>query len=215
MVDVTDIFLGIAVGLGSLNAILNTIVIRNFPVVRDIRQILKQLGGVLGLESVQQTIVPTAEQVQPPTNSVASLLTGVQNQSPPDPVREVQEANIKYLKKENVALRNRMNRLFKSKNIKNLEEEEDEEGDQEGDEGEMVTAENLDVEILKKFGAKIPALANVNLNDPVAKQTVAQMINGNSQYRKYYNAAKVIKGIIPQQAEQQTLTAQQMNEGFA
>ena len=53
----------------------------------------------------------------------------------------------------------------------------------------MVTAENLDVEILKKFGAKIPALANVNLNDPVAKQTVAQMINGNSEYRKYYNAA--------------------------
>ena len=40
--------------------------------------------------------------------------------------------------------------------------------------GEMVTSENLDVEILKKFGAKIPALNNVNLNDPVARQTVAQ-----------------------------------------
>ena len=45
MVEITDIFLGIAVGLGSLNAILNVIVIRNFPVVRDIRHILKQLGG--------------------------------------------------------------------------------------------------------------------------------------------------------------------------
>ena len=83
MVDVTDIFLGIAVGLGSLNAILNVIVIRNFPVVRDIRQILKQLGGVLGLESVQQNIVPATNEVQPPNNSVASLLAGVQNQSPP------------------------------------------------------------------------------------------------------------------------------------
>ena len=69
MVDVTDIFLGIAVGLGSLNAILNVIVIRNFPVVRDIRHILKQLGGVLGLESMQQNIVPTTNQVQPPNNS--------------------------------------------------------------------------------------------------------------------------------------------------
>ena len=48
MVEITDIFLGIAVGLGSLNAILNVIVIRNFPVVRDIRHILKQLGGGIG-----------------------------------------------------------------------------------------------------------------------------------------------------------------------
>ena len=211
MVEVTDIFLGIAVGLGSLNAILNTIVIRNFPVVRDIRRILKQLGGVLGLESMQQNIVPTTNQVQPPTNSVASLLTGVQNQSPPDPVREVQEANIKYLKKENVSLRNRMNRLFKEKNIQDLEDGGDENVETEN--GETVTSENLDTEILKKFGAKIPALANINLNDPVAKQTVAAMINENAEYKKYYNAAKVLKNIIPQQAEQDTV--QQQIERFA
>ena len=211
MVEVTDIFLGIAVGLGSLNAILNTIVIRNFPVVRDIRQILKQLGGVLGLESIQQNIVPTTNQVQPPTNSVASLLTGVQNQTPPDPVREVQEANIKYLKKENVSLRNRMNRLFKEKQIQDIEDGEDENVETES--GETVTSENLDIEILKKFGTKIPALANVNLNDPVAKQTVAAMINENEEYKKYYNAAKILKNLIPQQAEQDTV--QKQIEGFA
>ena len=85
MVEITDIFLGIAVGLGSLNAILNVIVIRNFPVVRDIRHILKQLGGVLGLESIEQNIIPTTTQIQPPKNTVASLLTGMQNQSPPRP----------------------------------------------------------------------------------------------------------------------------------
>ena len=216
MVEVTDIFLGIAVGLGSLNAILNTIVIRNFPVVRDIRQILKQLGGVLGLESVQQNIVPATNQVQPPNNSVASLLAGVQNQSPPDPIRETQEATIKFLQKDNRSLRNKMNRIFKKNEIENLEPDTDEgDGADDGEEGEMVTSENLDVEILKKFGAKIPALNNVNLNDPVARQTVAQMINGNSEYKKYYNAAKIIKGIIPhtQQAEQSTV--QQQIEGFA
>ena len=87
MVEVTDIFLGIAVGLGSLNAILNVIVIRNFPVVRDIRHILKQLGGVLGLESMQQNIVPTTNiQPQPqPPQTVAGILAGMQNQSPPRP----------------------------------------------------------------------------------------------------------------------------------
>ena len=41
------------------------------------------------------------------------------------------------------------------------------------------------------------------------------MINGNAEYRKYYNAAKIIKTIIPQQAEQQTLSAQQVQEEFA
>ena len=81
--------------------------------------------------------------------------------------------------------------------------------------GDEVTAENLDTEIIKKFGAKIPALNGINLNDPIAKQTVAQMINGNAEYRKYYNAAKIIKTIIPQQAEQQTLSAQQVQEQFA
>ena len=81
--------------------------------------------------------------------------------------------------------------------------------------GETVTAENLDTEIIKKFGAKIPALNGINLNDPIAKQTVAGMINGNSEYKKYYNAAKIIKTIIPQQAEQQTLSAQQVQEEFA
>ena len=40
--------------------------------------------------------------------------------------------------------------------------------------GDEVTAENLDIEIIKKFGAKIPALNGINLNDPIAKQTVAQ-----------------------------------------
>ena len=123
----------------------------------------------------------------------------------------MQEQNIKYLKKENVALRNRMNRLFKEKQIQDLEDEpQDEENN-----GDEVTAENLDIEIIKKFGAKIPALNGINLNDPVAKQTVAQMINGNAEYRKYYNAAKIIKTIIPQQAEQQTLSAQQVQEQFA
>ena len=214
MVEVTDIFLGIAVGLGSLNAILNTIVIRNFPVVRDIRQILKQLGGVLGLASVQQNIVPATNQVQPPTNSVASLLAGMQNQSPPDPIRETQEATIKFLQKDNRSLRNKMNRIFKKNEIENLEPDTDEgDGADDGDEGEMVTSENLDVDIVKQFGAKIPALNGINLNDPVAKQTVAQMINGNAEYRKYYNAAKILKTIIPQQAEQDPI--QKQIEGFA
>ena len=165
----------------------------------------------MGLESIQQNIVPTTNQVQPPTNSVASLLTGVQNQTPPDPVREVQEANIKYLKKENVSLRNRMNRLFKEKQIQDIEDGEDENVETES--GETVTSENLDIEILKKFGTKIPALANVNLNDPVAKQTVAAMINENEEYKKYYNAAKILKNLIPQQAEQDTV--QKQIEGFA
>ena len=212
MVEITDIFLGIAVGLGSLNAILNVIVIRNFPVVRDIRHILKQLGGVLGLESIEQNIIPTTTQTQPPKNTVASLLTGVQNQSPPDPIRDTLEAQIKFLVNDNRSLRNKMNRIFKTKKIADLEEEEEEE---EGNEGEEVTAENLDTEIIKKFGTKIPALNGINLNDPVAKQTVAGIINGSAEYRKYYNAAKIIKGIIPQQAEQQTLSAQQVQEEFA
>ena len=212
MVDVTDIFLGIAVGLGSLNAILNVIVIRNFPVVRDIRQILKQLGGVLGLESMQQNIVPTANQVQPP-QTVASILAGVQNQSPPDPIRETQDATIKFLQKDNRALRNKMNRIFKKNEIQNIEPEEEEEEEEEGNDGDVVTSENLDTDIVKQFGAKIPALNGINLNDPVAKQTVAGMINGNSEYKKYYNAAKVIKTIIPKQAEQGTV--QQQIEGFA
>ena len=103
-----------------------------------------------------------------------------------------------------------MNRIFKTKKIENLEEEEEEEN-----EGEEVTSENLDVEIIKKFGTKIPALNGINLNDPVAKQTVAGIINGSAEYKKYYNAAKIIKTIIPQQAEQQTLSAQQVQEEFA
>ena len=106
-----------------------------------------------------------------------------------------------------------MNRIFKTKKIENLEEEEEEE--EEGNEGETVTSENLDIEIIKKFGVKIPALNGINLNDPVAKQTVAAMINENAEYKKYYNAAKIIKTIIPQQAEQQTLTAQQIQDQFA
>ena len=68
-----------------------------------------------------------------------------------------------------------MNRIFKKNEIENLEPDTDDgDGADDGEEGEMVTSENLDVEILKKFGAKIPALNNVNLNDPVARQTVAQ-----------------------------------------
>ena len=211
MVEVTDIFLGIAVGLGSLNAILNVIVIRNFPVVRDIRHILKQLGGVLGLESMQQNIVPTTNiQPQPqPPQTVAGILAGMQNQSPPDPIRETQEATIKFLQKDNRSLRNKMNRIFKKNEIDNLEPEEEEQ-EEEGNEGDAVTSENLDIEIVKKFGAKIPQLNGINLNDPVAKQTVAGMINGNAQYRKLYNAAKILKTIIPDQAEQQT-TIDDMN----
>ena len=72
----------------------------------------------------------------------------------------------------------------------------------------------MDIEIVKKFGAKIPQLNGINLNDPVAKQTVAGMINGNAQYRKLYNAAKILKTIIPDQAEQQT-TIDDMNRRFA
>ena len=134
MVDVTDIFLGIAVGLGSLNAILNVIVIRNFPVVRDIRQILKQLGGVLGLESIQQNIVPATNQVQPPNNSVASLLAGVQNQSPPRPDTRNTRSDIKFLQKDNRSLRNKMNRIFKKNEIENLEPDTDDgDGADDGD----------------------------------------------------------------------------------
>ena len=110
----------------------------------------------MGLESVQQNIVPATNQVQPPNNSVASLLAGVQNQSPPDPIRETQEATIKFLQKDNRSLRNKMNRIFKKNEIENLEPDTDEgDGADDGEEGEMVTSENLDVEILKKFGAKI------------------------------------------------------------
>ena len=210
MVDFIEVGLILALILGSLNAILNTIVIRNFPVVREIRLLLREIGGVFGVQSTSQTIQPSTVPTIAPPSSLANLLATPQNTTS-DPVREVQEQNIKYLKKENVALRNRMNRLFKEKQIQDLEDEpQDEENN-----GDEVTAENLDIEIIKKFGAKIPALNGINLNDPVAKQTVAQMINGNAEYRKYYNAAKIIKTIIPQQAEQQTLSAQQVQEQFA
>ena len=106
-----------------------------------------------------------------------------------------------------------MNRIFKKNEIDNIEPEEEEQEEEEGNEGDAVTSENLDTDIVKQFGAKIPALNGINLNDPVAKQTVAQMINGNSEYKKYYNAAKIIKTIIPKQAEQGTV--QQQIEGFA
>ena len=210
MVDFIEVGLILALILGSLNAILNTIVIRNFPVVREIRLLLREIGGVFGVQSTSQTIQPSTVPTIAPPSSLANLLATPQNTTS-DPVREVQEQNIKYLKKENVALRNRMNRLFKEKQIQDIEDEpQDEENN-----GDEVTAENLDIEIIKKFGAKIPALNGINLNDPIAKQTVAQMINGNAEYRKYYNAAKIIKTIIPQQAEQQTLSAQQVQEEFA
>ena len=212
MVDFIEVGLILALILGSLNAILNTIVIRNFPVVREIRLLLREIGGVFGVQSTSQTIQPSTVPTIAPPSSLANLLATPQNTTS-DPVREVQEQNIKYLKKENVALRNRMNRLFKEKEIQDIEDGGDENVETEN--GETVTAENLDTEIIKKFGAKIPALNGINLNDPIAKQTVAGMINGNSEYKKYYNAAKIIKTIIPQQAEQQTLSAQQVQEEFA
>ena len=70
----------------------------------------------------------------------------------------------------------------------------------------MVTSARGDTDIVKQFGGKIPALNGMNLNDPVAKQTVAQMINGFCEYEKYYNAAKIIKTIIPKQAAPATWT---------
>ena len=91
----------------------------------------------MGLESIEQNIIPTTTQTQPPKNTVASLLTGVQNQSPPDPIRDTLEAQIKFLVNDNRSLRNKMNRIFKTKKIADLEEEEEEE---EGNEGEEVTA---------------------------------------------------------------------------
>ena len=45
MVDFIEVGLILALILGSLNAILNTIVIRNFPVVREIRLLLREIGG--------------------------------------------------------------------------------------------------------------------------------------------------------------------------
>ena len=210
MVDFIEVGLILALILGSLNAILNTIVIRNFPVVREIRLLLREIGGVFGVQSTSQTIQPSKVPTTAPPSSLANLLATQQN-TISDPVREVQEQNIKYLKKENVSMRNRMNRLFKEKQIQDLEDGVDENVETES--GETVTSENLDIEILKKFGAKIPALNGINLNDPVAKQTVAAMINENGEYKKYYNAAKILKNIIPQQAEQDT--AQKQIEGFA
>ena len=83
-----------------------------------------------------------------------------------------------------------MNRIFKKNEIQNIEPEEEEEEEEEGNDGDVVTSENLDTDIVKQFGAKIPALNGINLNDPVAKQTVAGMINGNSEYKKILQCCK-------------------------
>ena len=103
MVDFIEVGLILALILGSLNAILNTIVIRNFPVVREIRLLLREIGGVFGVQSTSQTIQPSTVPTIAPPSSLANLLATPQNTTS-DPVREVQEQKYQIFEKRKCCL---------------------------------------------------------------------------------------------------------------
>ena len=181
-----SVFAGVmASAVGCVNMALNTYVIRKFPLILEIKDILYQIGSTFGLKKTFDDRVV----FDPPSSANASLFQRGGVDTPKDDVANFHKEDRKYYM--DIAHREQ------AKNKRLQKELDRKAGIADDDEREDLTINTIDWEIIEEAKTRIPELEAIDISGPLAKQEVAKHLNENETMRKVYDGMVAAMSFMP------------------
>ena len=181
-----SVFAGVtASAVGCVNMALNTYVIRKFPLILEIKDILYQIGSTFGLKKTFDDRV-----VFDPTSAAnASIFSRGAVDNSTDEISKFHKEDRKYYM--DIAHREQA----KSKRLQ--KELEKNAGYNTDDEQTELTINNIDWDVIEEAKTRIPELEAIDISGPLAKQEVAKHLNENETMRKVYDGMVAAMSFMP------------------